>query len=200
MNHYETLGVPKNADANTIKRAYRKASSKAHPDRNGGDNARMVAVNCAYETLIDPERRRRHDNGDDRAAPPPFDQRAMEIAMHLFAQCMEQLPESADIIAYVSNSISANLERMHGAMADQKAMIARSEKRRKRLNHTGKGRNFIDGLLVQRIGQCTERVEKIEEEIKLGDRALELLKEFSYEADAPQRPARTSSFFSTTHY
>lgn len=41
-DHYETLGVPKDANAGDIKRAYRRKASEAHPDRHGGDGGKMA--------------------------------------------------------------------------------------------------------------------------------------------------------------
>lgn len=60
-NAYETLGVPKGASEDEIKRAYRKLAAKHHPDR-GGDTAKFQEVQSAYETLTDPQKRAQHDN------------------------------------------------------------------------------------------------------------------------------------------
>lgn len=60
-NAYETLGVPKGASEEEIKRAYRKLAAKHHPDR-GGDTAKFQEVQSAYETLTDPQKRAQHDN------------------------------------------------------------------------------------------------------------------------------------------
>lgn len=60
-NAYETLGVPKGASDEDIKRAYRKLAAKHHPDR-GGDTAKFQEIQGAYETLSDPQKRAQHDN------------------------------------------------------------------------------------------------------------------------------------------
>ncbi|KAH9887660.1 hypothetical protein C8Q73DRAFT_712794 [Cubamyces lactineus] len=67
-DYYKVLGVARDADTKTIKKAYRKAVMTAHPDK-GGSEAKMAAVNEAYEVLSDPELRQRYDNGDDPNDP-----------------------------------------------------------------------------------------------------------------------------------
>lgn len=60
-NAYETLGVPKGASEEEIKKAYRRLAAKHHPDR-GGDTAKFQEIQGAYETLTDPVKRQQHDN------------------------------------------------------------------------------------------------------------------------------------------
>ncbi|KAH9853224.1 hypothetical protein C2E23DRAFT_728736 [Lenzites betulinus] len=67
-DYYKVLDVARDADTKAIKKAYRKAVMTAHPDK-GGSEAKMAAVNEAYEVLSDPELRQRFDNGDDPMDP-----------------------------------------------------------------------------------------------------------------------------------
>jgi len=60
-DYYQTLGVPRTASEDEIKRAYRKAAMKHHPDR-GGDQTQFQALQEAYATLSDPQKRQQYDN------------------------------------------------------------------------------------------------------------------------------------------
>lgn len=53
-DYYKVLGVARDADDKTIKRAYRKGTLKSHPDKEGGSQERMAALNEAYGVLSDP--------------------------------------------------------------------------------------------------------------------------------------------------
>ena len=61
MDYYSILGVAKNADENTIRKAYKKQSMQHHPDR-GGDEEKFKQINEAYSTLKDPQKRAAYDN------------------------------------------------------------------------------------------------------------------------------------------
>ena len=56
-DYYEVLGVAKNANADEIKKAYRKAAIKYHPDKNPGDKEAAEA----YDVLSNPDKRARYD-------------------------------------------------------------------------------------------------------------------------------------------
>ena len=59
-DYYKTLGVSKNATAEEIKKAYRKAARENHPDA-GGDEEKFKDINEAYEVLSDEKKRKIYD-------------------------------------------------------------------------------------------------------------------------------------------
>jgi curved DNA-binding protein len=64
VDYYKTLGVPKNASADDIKKAYRKLARKHHPDVNPNDkdaHKKFQQINEANEVLSDPEKRKKYD-------------------------------------------------------------------------------------------------------------------------------------------
>ena len=63
-DYYEVLGVSKDADEATLKKAYRKVAKKYHPDMNPGDKEaeqKFKEASEAYAILSDPEKRRQYD-------------------------------------------------------------------------------------------------------------------------------------------
>lgn len=60
-DYYEVLGIAKGASADEIKKAYRKAAVKFHPDKEGGDEVKFKEASEAYEVLKDGQKRQRYD-------------------------------------------------------------------------------------------------------------------------------------------
>src|SRR3990172_5521961 len=62
-DYYEVLGVPRNASAEAIKKAFRRLAMQYHPDRNkeDGAEAKFKEIGEAYEVLSDPEKRAAYD-------------------------------------------------------------------------------------------------------------------------------------------
>ena len=75
MDYYSTLGVPKNASQDDIRKAYKKQSMRHHPDR-GGDEEQFKKINEAYQNLSDPQKRAAYDNPQphfEGGMPPGFE-------------------------------------------------------------------------------------------------------------------------------
>jgi molecular chaperone DnaJ len=60
-DYYQTLGVSKSANADEIKRAYRKLAHEHHPDKNKGNEAKFKEINEAYQVLSDSQKRQQYD-------------------------------------------------------------------------------------------------------------------------------------------
>jgi molecular chaperone DnaJ len=79
MDYYKTLGISKDADADEIRKAYRRLARKHHPDLNPGDKAaedRFKTVQEAYDVLSDSKKKQMYDqygfyseNGMPQAGP-----------------------------------------------------------------------------------------------------------------------------------
>src|SRR5258708_37373439 len=64
QDFYDILGVAKSADADELKRAYRKLAMQYHPDRNAGDKSaehKFKDISEAYDVLKDDQKRAAYD-------------------------------------------------------------------------------------------------------------------------------------------
>ena len=74
-DYYEVLGVPKDADEATLKKAYRVLAKKYHPDTNPGDKeaeAKFKEASEAYAVLSDPQKRQQYDQFGHAGVDPNY--------------------------------------------------------------------------------------------------------------------------------
>jgi DnaJ-class molecular chaperone len=91
MDHYSTLGVPRDASQEEIKKAYRKLAMTHHPDK-GGNPTDFQKLNDAYEVLGDASKRQQYDNPAAHTQNPfnggfQFDQHNFDLSSifnHIF--------------------------------------------------------------------------------------------------------------------
>jgi molecular chaperone DnaJ len=60
-NYYDTLGVPKSASADEIKKAFRRKAHEHHPDKDSGNADKFKEINEAYQVLSDDSKRQQYD-------------------------------------------------------------------------------------------------------------------------------------------
>jgi len=102
-NPYSTLGVPRNADASTIKRAYKEKAKEHHPDR-GGDTNKFAEISNAYDILKDPNKRAFFDQTGSTDQQQGFNRPRSpfgfeDIFSQVFKQQQQRPPEARISIA-----------------------------------------------------------------------------------------------------
>ena len=120
MNYYILLGVAQDADADTIRSAFRGLARRYHPDAGVGSSAeRFREILTAYETLNDPDRRGRYDRSlKGRRAP------ATQFVEPLFARVAPEpmLGRPRDVVP--TNSLrEPRWLRRHNDVVDQLSQL-----------------------------------------------------------------------------
>jgi curved DNA-binding protein CbpA len=102
MNYYVILGISRTADAAAVRSAFRGLVRRYHPDAGAGSSAqRFREIVEAYETLSDPERRRRYDATlRRRASARPVAPLTSDLPEPLFSPRVTRSSHVADVWTY----------------------------------------------------------------------------------------------------
>ena len=99
MSHYDVLGVAPTAPTSEVRRAYVTLARQHHPDRAGGDADAMRAINEAWATLRDPDRRASYDRSLTSTAPPSPNAHAPEPDVDdLVADLLDDTPLGGQVV------------------------------------------------------------------------------------------------------
>lgn len=181
-NHYETLGIPPDADAAAIKRAYRKRSSESHPDKAGGSHEAQQAVNVAYAVLSDPERRARYDAGEPEQASGPS--AAEQVVIQNFIAALQE-SDDTNLIGSARRRITRLIQSLDGAVNDACRKRNKLEKKAKRLVFKGQGESLLHMVIESRCAEISKLLDQATRDRPNLEQALKILDQ--YEDPIPER-------------
>jgi curved DNA-binding protein CbpA len=184
---YRVLGVGRDATQKEIHRAYRRKAKLSHPDVGGSVEA-FGELGIAYTVLSDTERRELYDRTGEIRPPKPdtLDASAIEIIAQKLGLVIhaEQDVTSMDVAALLEQTIREDIaERKTGVSGLRRAMD-RARKLRDRVRRKAQGRdNMLARVLDWHETTAKNNIKRHEEAIGSMQRALEILKDYSFAED-----------------
>lgn len=207
MTLYDDLGVPKDADAATIKKAHRKRVKSTHPDNKEGSAEEFRKVQNAYLVLSNPDRRKRYDETGDaehssiRSPEEQEREEALQALGSMVVQILAEPDSSLDYTDMQKQLLSVTAKTARG-MSDDKSKtereIKRAEKVAKRWKRKKKteGPDMIAAVMTSQIGTLNMRLAQIERALRVNDKVRVMIEEYEYAFDKPQKPADMASLYS----
>lgn len=185
-DHYQTLGVARDATPEEIKAAYRRCSSTAHPDKEGGSVERMQAVNRANDVLSDPTRRAQYDRtGSDEPADSPG-KMAAKLLDDAFGKALDT---DAEPVLFTRKHITNTIQHLNEVQARTRRERNKLEKRSGRTRVKEGVRNVVQEMIDRRIAAKTVTINECDAALEACKIASALLDD--YIADEEHTPPDT---------
>jgi hypothetical protein len=182
---YDLLEISEDATQKDIKDAYRRLSSRYHPDKQHGksqdeaeENAkRFVDVKTAYECLNDPEKRVIYDESGDDSSGPKADP-VEDLFMTMLNELIEDSDSIAELLAKCRHATEALISDVDVRKAEQNKLIWRLERIMKKVKYKGKGANLIEGVYADKIKNAKAGLEDLVDAGNAANGLLTLLKDY----------------------
>lgn len=184
---YTALDVPRDALTEEIRRAYRRAAKRAHPD-GGGTRESFALVSVAHAVLTDAQRRAHYDATGDIGEKPADQTKvaAVNIALNMIDEVLAEVdrrrmrPEEFDIVKDAMtlltthrDNLTEKIERMSRDVERRRSLARRFSAR--------SGDNRLGKMFAARAGDLGVMLAM--EEKRQVDRAIEILKDHRFRTD-----------------
>jgi curved DNA-binding protein CbpA len=194
---YRVLGVGRGAAQDDIRRAYRRKAKISHPDSGGSDGA-FGELATAYTVLSDPKRRARYDRTGEIDLPraDTLDASAIEVIAQKLGLIIhaEQDVTALDIDALIEKAIREDMARCRANAASHTRAIERTTRLRARVKRKSNGRdNMLAKLLDWHEASSKDQIKKNEAAVTSMERALEILKDYSFADELAPPPGEDVS-------
>jgi hypothetical protein len=184
---YQILGIKRSAAQSEIQKAYRRRAKTLHPDTGGSVEA-FGELSTAYTVLSDSDRRERYDTTGEVAPVRPnnLDASAIEIIAQKLGLVIhaEQDVTSMDIAALLDQAIRDDIAERKSGMSGLRRAMERARKLRDRVKRRAQGQdNMLARVLDWHATTAKTHIKKNEEAIRSMERALDILKDYSFADD-----------------
>ena len=199
---YAALGVPRDADRATIRRAYWKQARRAHPDAGGSPEA-FELIKTAHDVLTDAARRRRYDETGDLGDLTVDTRRAqltetlsmgLDLAMLKLSR-QAKTPKCLDMVSLTGEALRERRQEWTDQRHEFEKAADRSRELLGRFTASS-GDNLMETIVERRIALCQTQIETFDARIRLIDDALELLSGMSFQADHEPQPSPQQQWMS----
>ncbi|MGH6831834.1 MAG: DnaJ domain-containing protein [Methyloceanibacter sp.] len=184
---YQILGVRRSTAPEEIQRAYRRKAKTAHPD-GGGSVKAFSDLSTAYTVLSDPNRRERYDRTGEiePLRPNNLDVSAIEViaqklGLIIHAECDVT---SVDIDALIEQAIREDIAERNAGISSLRRAMERARRLRDRVKRKADGQaNMLARVLDWHETTAKSHIKQSEEAVSSMERALEILKDYSFADD-----------------
>lgn len=198
-DHYEELGVGKDATPEEIKRAFRRKAAKHHPDR-GGDTEKFQALSVACDVLTDPQRRAAYDaTGEDLNALDRAKKVRAEVA-GAFMAALEQIDEveRTNPLDSVRRFIFKAVTQNQSTIGRLKAKVKKLKLVAKRIKRKSSADDPIGQHLAGEIATTEAQIIFVGSQIELQNEMMALVEDYTYAMDPVERSPGAFSFLTSS--
>lgn len=179
IDPYETLGVSRDSDAETIKKSYRKLAKEHHPD-TGGDESKITALTLAYDILSNPDKRKKYDETGESGP----DNRQAQIYAEFLKMCEEILLKQEGLpIKHSVERIRMGLEQQFRKTESQIAGKMKTLEGAKARIEKAPENDILGNMIAQRLDDLKKQRDQLNTNREIAEQALALFD--TYEIKEP---------------
>lgn len=191
MTLYDDLGVPKDANPDAIRKAYRRKAQKAHPDKGGSEQG-FRALQVAYDVLSDPERKARYDQTGTVDQGPTHESQALQYVASLLIRVVDSQPSMVHV-ALIDTMQTLIRQDIAAQEAELKKGQMLKERRQVALSRISPGP--IARMLESEIARIEHVMAAVTDRIAILGEAQKIVRGHTYKADAaPLAPTMGAGF------
>lgn len=191
--YYELLGLSEDSTAADIDKAYKRAASKYHPDKQHGKSAdeieqaskTFVDIKAAYECLSDAERKINYDETGAEGTGGSDDP-VEDLFLMMVNELVDRATSFHDMLESCRQAVDDIVSTTEQQEAEKRAEIINHQRIIRAIRYKGKKSDVVTGVFLDKIKNCEEAIQDLIDSRNAAKGVYDLLKD--YEAtDKPNR-------------